>query len=121
MKYPALYAIAGQPCEKEGAKDKVLTKEDADSFNCVQRGHQQMLESYHIVMTQMMFCGLVSGYTIPSAVCGGIWVVGKAIYGWGYAKYGSNGRHAGGIISHLGDLPLWAITLKIAYEMVTGK
>jgi len=100
--YPALYAPLDHKNEKE--------------FNSVQRAHQNTLESYSIVMLQMMACGLV--YPVTSATCGGLWVVGRIIYGYGYATGGPKGRMLGGIISHLGDIPLVIITLKIAYDMI---
>ena len=36
VEYPAMYAVEG----------KEMKKADADVFNCVQRGHQNILENY---------------------------------------------------------------------------
>ena len=36
----------------------------------------------------------------------------------GYSKGGPDGRMAGAIISHLGDIPLVFICLKVAYDLV---
>ena len=101
--YPALYAPAGHKFEEK--------------FNCIQRAHQNTLESYSLVMLQMCLCGLV--YPITSAAFGAVWCVGKVIYGYGYSTGGPSGRQLGGIISHLGDIPLVVTTLKIAYDMIT--
>jgi glutathione S-transferase len=70
IKYPLLYAPAGHKHE--------------EAFNCVQRGHQNMLESYAIVMLQMCVTGLV--YPITASACGLIWSIGRVVYGIGYAR-----------------------------------
>ena len=36
----------------------------------------------------------------------------------GYSKGGPEGRMAGGIISHLGDVPLVFVCLKTAYDLI---
>jgi glutathione S-transferase len=102
VEYPALYAPTGHKFEKE--------------FNSVQRAHQNTLESYGIVMLQMCACGLV--YPITSAAFGAVWVLGRFIYGFGYANFGPKGRMVGGILGHFGDFPLVIMTLKIAYDMI---
>ena len=53
----------------------------------MQRAHQNTLESYSLVMLQMMFAGLK--YPVTSAACGATYVVGRVIYGYG-------GRGTGG-------------------------
>ena len=102
IEYPALYAPPDHKYEKE--------------FNSVQRAHQNTLESYAIVMLQTALCGLV--YPKTSALFGGIWTVGRVIYGYGYAKGGPSGRTFGGFVSHLGDIPLVVMCFKIAYDMI---
>ena len=44
-------------------------------------------------MILMFLNGLFS--PVWSAVFGGIWVTGRLIYGYGYAKYGPNARKFG--------------------------
>lgn len=68
-------------------------------------------------MIFMCVNGLV--YPITSAACGALWVAGKTIYGHMYAASGPDARMAGSIISHLGDLPLFIMSFKIAYDMLT--
>ena len=67
IKYPHLYAPAGHKYEKE--------------FNCAQRAHQNTLETYALVMLMMCVTGLI--YPITAAACGGIWCIGRVIYGFG--------------------------------------
>ena len=42
----------------------------------------------------------------------------RVIYGYGYSKGGPEGRMAGGLISHLGDIPLVFTCLKVAYDLM---
>lgn len=67
--YPKLYA--------EG-----FSKEAKD-FNCVQRGHQQALETY----SQFVFLSLIAGlkYPVVSTVAGIIWIVARFKWAEGYA------------------------------------
>ena len=103
VQYPNLYAPPD------------TNKKDAEAFNCIQRAHQNTLESYSVVMLQMMAAGL--RYPLTSAFCGFMWVLGRVVYGYGYSVGGPKGRMAGGIISHFGDIPLIFTVLKIAYDL----
>lgn len=67
--YPKLYA--------EGFSDS------AKKFNCVQRGHQQALETY----TQFVMLSLVAGIKYPAAATLGglLWIVARFAWAAGYA------------------------------------
>ena len=103
IQFPALYAPPGHKFENE--------------FNSAQRAHQNTLESYSMVMLQMALNGLV--YPVTSAVFGGLWVLGRAIYGAGYASSGPDGRRIGFAIGALGSVPPIIVSLKIAYDLIT--
>merc|ERR1719498_1168664 len=103
VQYPNLYAPAGH--------------KDAEKFNCVQRAHQNTLESWAMVMVTMFAVGLV--YPTAAAVSGFLWVLGRFVYGFGYALGNPSFRMPGGILSHLGDFPLQYMALKIAYNVAT--
>lgn len=103
VKYPALYAPPGHKFENE--------------FNSVQRAHQNTLESYAVVIIQMALNGLV--YPEYSAFFGGLWVIGRIIYGAGYAAFGPSGRVVGFAIGFFGSIPPIFITLKIAYDLIS--
>ena len=92
---------------------------DADKFNCIQRAHQNTLESMTHVMVTMFVVGLFEPMT--AAICGLIWVAGRFIYGIGYALGSPSYRVPGTIISHLGDFPLMYFAAKIAYDVATDK
>merc|ERR1712151_701190 len=102
VEYPNLYAPHGH--------------KDADKFNCVQRAHQNTLESWSMVMVTMFATALV--YPTGSAVSGLFWVLGRFVYGFGYALGNPNFRMPGGILSHVGDFPLMIMAMRIAYSAV---
>ena len=70
VKYPKLYADASDG-------------EAGNKFNCAQRGHQNMLESYPQFLTLLILLGLV--YPITSATLGAIWCVARIGYFRAYA------------------------------------
>jgi glutathione S-transferase len=90
VEYPTLYAESSH--------------KNAKAFNCVQRAHQQTLEWMAPVMCLTASTGLV--FPLAAAVSCGVWTVGKLLYIQGYSSGDPNGRHLGGAIAHLGDLPL---------------
>ena len=83
--YPKLYA--------EG------DSEDAQRFNCVQRGHQNSLE----LAPQAFVCQLLMGLKFPiaAAILGVAWAIGRIIYFNGYASGEPKGRIKGGIVAGL--------------------
>ncbi|EKX43349.1 hypothetical protein GUITHDRAFT_110766 [Guillardia theta CCMP2712] len=105
IKYPALYAPPGHKHEV--------------AFNCIQRAHQNTLETFAFVMIRMLLCGVQ--YPIASAFLGALWVIGRFVYGYGYSTGDPNERFKGGIISFLADMPLTLLTGKLAYDFLTSK
>jgi len=98
--------------------------EDADEkekkrvylYNCAQRAHQNTCESLSLVMLNMLGTGLL--YPITSAIFGGIWVIGRFIYGYLYVNYPEKKKY-GGLIWHLGEFPLGIMAFKVAYDLLT--
>lgn len=103
IEYPTLYAneshIDGKKC-----KDK----SDVEKYNCAQRAHQNTVEN----LSTVQVLGAVNGLLFPrfSAACLAIYAIGRIVYGYGYSSGGPKGRMAGGILSHLGDFPLFICT-----------
>ncbi|CAL6420335.1 unnamed protein product [Bathycoccus prasinos] len=83
VKYPNLYAPEGHKNKKE--------------FDCVQRAHQNTLESAPSVAAQTM---MVVAYVV------------------GYGTGNPANRRHGGMIAHLGDIPLSVMTFVVGYKMV---
>uniref|UniRef100_A0A7S2KV36 Glutathione transferase n=1 Tax=Zooxanthella nutricula TaxID=1333877 RepID=A0A7S2KV36_9DINO len=105
VQYPNLYAPAGH--------------KDADKFNCIQRAHQNTLESWSMVMVTMLAVGLV--YPVYAAAAGMAWVLGRFVYGLGYALGNPMFRSPGALLSHVGDFPLMGMAFKIAYDVLTDQ
>ena len=104
VQYPHLYAPAGHKSAKQ--------------FDCVQRAHQNTLENWASVQILMLVNGLVMPK--PAAFFGLVWVVGRIVYGLGYATGDPSGRRTGGIISHLGDFPLILMTFYSAHQLINA-
>jgi len=83
-------------------------KPNATEFNCVQRGHQNALETYPTFLFFNVFAGLF--HPVPSAVFAGIWAIGRILYMKGYATGKPDNRYSvgGGLhwIGFLGSIGL---------------
>jgi glutathione S-transferase len=114
IQYPKLYADVSDIDEK----GKCKTQKDVEKFNCVQRGHQNTLETLAVVQ----LLGVLNGLAFPrfSATCLGLYAVGRILYGRGYAANGPKGRFTGAILSHLGDLPLMISTFYLGFKLIQG-
>jgi len=86
-------------------------------YNCSQRAHQNTLENLPIV--NMMMLSSATVFPKTAAIFGAIWVVGRFLYIRGYnAGTGPEGRMLGGMVSHLGDMPLLVTTFVAAWTMI---
>jgi len=102
VKYPDLYAPDGHKNKKE--------------FDCVQRAHQNTLEVAPSVASCTMMVGLM--HPITSAALCGIWSLGRVVYVLGYGTGNPANRRTGGLIAHLGDIPLFVMTFVVGYKML---
>eukprot|EP01123_Difflugia_compressa_P010641 TRINITY_DN3942_c0_g1_i1.p1 TRINITY_DN3942_c0_g1~~TRINITY_DN3942_c0_g1_i1.p1 ORF type:complete len:218 (-),score=14.25 TRINITY_DN3942_c0_g1_i1:186-779(-) len=73
----------------------------ANEFNCVQRGHQQTLESVPMFMGMLFIAGKT--YPVLTGICGSIWAATRILFLWDYAKGAKKrgSRSFAGIISIL--------------------
>lgn len=91
VKYPTLYAVAGQEraASDEATKlesaaaqpSAVLSAEDAIKFNSVQRGHQNSIENYPLVLASAI---IAWGFPIPAGFALISWSLGRIPYMLGY-------------------------------------
>jgi len=102
VKYPRLYAPEGE----KGAME----------YNCIQRAHQNFIETWSPVCMLVMVNGLFS--PLSSAALGGIWCIGRFLYVYGYSTGGPDGRLWGAIISYLGNLPLLVLTFYNSFKLI---
>ena len=104
IRYPTLYATAADIDSKGLCKNQ----DDVNSYNGAQRCHQQTLEN----VATLQVCGAVNGLLFPrfAGICLMVYAVGRIFYGNGYSTKGPEGRRFGGMISHIGDIPLMLCT-----------
>jgi glutathione S-transferase len=92
VSYPHLYAVAGQERAKSDEASKlepaaaqsssaVLSAEEAFQFNCVQRGHQNSIENYPLVLASAI---IAWGFPIPAGFALISWALGRIPYMIGY-------------------------------------
>ncbi|KAF9920261.1 hypothetical protein FBU30_009927 [Linnemannia zychae] len=105
---PFLYADANE-C-KEDHKKLI--------FNCYQRIHQNTLEGFSTYLTVLLLGGVQ--YPIAGAALGGVWILGRCFYYYGYSTGHPNSRKLG-VFGHLGWLGLMALTLKLGIDIVRDR
>ncbi|RIA96347.1 hypothetical protein C1645_815528 [Glomus cerebriforme] len=105
--YPYLYAPK-EECDKD--EKKMI-------FNCYQRAHQNTLEVY----PGFLFTLIVSGikYPILASVGGGIWILGRLFYSWGYQS-GDPAKRRRGVFGYFGSLILLGTTAATAFSLLTS-
>lgn len=105
---PQMYANE----EVEDEKQQKLNK----TFNGLQRGHQNAVESY----TMQVALSLIAGtkFPIAAAVANILWCVGRILYQQGYATKGPKGRLRGAI-QYFGVLTVLGLTLWTSVENIT--
>ena len=102
--YPNLYAVAGSNhVHKHGALVKEMSQEDADSYNAVQRAHQNAVES----LPQAIGLMIVGSFGFPAVtgILGLLWIIGRIVYAAGYAIR-PKARILGGVIA---GISLWSL------------
>jgi len=99
--YPALYA--------EGKDD------DSKAFNCVQRGHQNSLESYATFLALLLVAGIK--FPITAAISGAVYSLGKIAYFNGYAS-GDPAKRLQGAFSYFGLFTLIGCAVRFALGLI---
>eukprot|EP00227_Mantoniella_beaufortii_P019642 CAMPEP_0197590660 /NCGR_PEP_ID=MMETSP1326-20131121/11823_1 /TAXON_ID=1155430 /ORGANISM="Genus nov. species nov., Strain RCC2288" /LENGTH=142 /DNA_ID=CAMNT_0043155837 /DNA_START=47 /DNA_END=475 /DNA_ORIENTATION=+ len=104
VQYPNLYAPESHKKKKE--------------FDCAQRAHQNTLEAFPAVAVSVVINALA--YPRASAILGGIWALGRVLYIRGYSSGDPDKRMTGGMVSHLGDLPLMIMLFFTGYKLTNA-
>merc|ERR1712060_245546 len=102
--YPNCYAPTGHKHEK--------------AFNCAQRGHQNMFETWGPFCVNMLITGLM--FPKASAGLGAAYAFGSAMYAKDYATGEPNNRMKGGAIKNLANLALLGMTIYAGVKMITS-
>ncbi|KAF9995855.1 hypothetical protein BGZ79_010414, partial [Entomortierella chlamydospora] len=86
-------------------------------FNCYQRVHQNTLEGFSGYMFSLLLGGM--SYPIPAAALGGVWIIGRLFYFYGYTTGTPSYRHLGAF-GHIGEIGLLGLTGKFAYDVIVS-
>jgi glutathione S-transferase len=117
VEYPNMYAsIVTLPDGKVVTNAKDVAS--ANTFNCIQRGHQNALESAFAMMTLTV----VSGLAYPKTAALGLvlWSTGAYIYSVQYARGDPAKRNNGvALIKYVGLLTLLVSNLAMSYQLYT--
>lgn len=84
-------------------------------FNCIQRAHQNTLESYPMFLVLMIFGGIL--YPKLSAFCGLIWIAARVSYAFGYYT-GDPEQRKWGAFGYIGLLILLVINIIFALTLL---
>ncbi|PVU96018.1 hypothetical protein BB559_002524 [Furculomyces boomerangus] len=79
-----------------------LSDKDWKDFNNIMRTHQNYVEQLPIAISAALIGGLY--YPKLSAILGGIYILGRAFYSFGYKRFGPSGRMVGAITLDVGLL-----------------
>ena len=127
--YPSLYAVPGTPRAYGGpakeakpvdplttpALSELCTAEDAYKFNSVQRGHQNSLENFPIIIGLT----LVSwGFPIPAGFALLSWALGRVFYFNGYShSVEARNQPIAALLTYPALLTRWGLALTTAVHL----
>ena len=128
IKYPQLYAVPGTPRaygpaaetkSLSGASAESLSEncsaEDAYAYNSVQRGHQNSVENYPVIVA----LSLVGwGFPVPAGFALLSWSLGRIAYFNGYSKsVESRNQLPAALLTYPALLTLWGLALATAVHL----
>jgi glutathione S-transferase len=129
IKYPQMYAVPGTPRNYGPNETKALadassntqplselcSAEDAYAYNSVQRGHQNSIENYPLIIGLT----LVSwGFPIPSGFALLSWSLGRIFYFEGYkANVEKRNQLPAALLTYPALLTLWGLALTTAVHL----
>lgn len=108
IKYPHMYAD----------KDNCSDEKARNTFNCVQRAHQNSLENYPAFLAMLALGG--AKYPITAAVGGTVYLLGRIAYFQGYST-GKPDARMRGAFNYIGSLTLLGSVIKFAYDLLASK
>ncbi|KAL3697344.1 hypothetical protein R1sor_011420 [Riccia sorocarpa] len=106
VSYPTMYAVESE-------------NKEAKRFNCVQRGHQNFLETLPLFLAVLILGGLK--HPKLAAVLGVVYLVGRYLYFKGYSTGVPENRLKSGIIFHPPVFALIGCTISLAVSLLTAR
>mmetsp|Transcript_12757 Transcript_12757/g.24750 ORF Transcript_12757/g.24750 Transcript_12757/m.24750 type:complete len:185 (-) Transcript_12757:177-731(-) len=89
------------------------TSDEATQFNCVQRGHQNALETYPSFVALSLIGGL--RHPVVTSLCGLLWSASRIKWAEGYAK-GSDKRYS----DHFLGVHIWTALVGVIFTSVSA-
>eukprot|EP00200_Dunaliella_tertiolecta_P005493 CAMPEP_0202342658 /NCGR_PEP_ID=MMETSP1126-20121109/3133_1 /ASSEMBLY_ACC=CAM_ASM_000457 /TAXON_ID=3047 /ORGANISM="Dunaliella tertiolecta, Strain CCMP1320" /LENGTH=147 /DNA_ID=CAMNT_0048933655 /DNA_START=56 /DNA_END=499 /DNA_ORIENTATION=+ len=108
VKYPAMYATEADTKDEKAR----------NTFNCVQRAHQNCLENLPTFLSLLGAAGIK--YPVVAASAGAVYLFGKVLYFRGYST-GVPSKRMQGWPAYFGLLTLAGCTCSLAYSLIMGK
>ena len=96
-----------------------MTKKDADHFNCVQRGHQNILENIPQFMIVLTVSSVFQDRAMYAAVLAFIRLGGFLAYRSGYSS-GDPAKRMNGAFGYIGLLGGLGISFETIYRQISG-
>ncbi|PAA70165.1 hypothetical protein BOX15_Mlig020109g3 [Macrostomum lignano] len=112
------YYLAGrvmQARKKFGVEYPDMYSKDSKEFNCVQRSHQNYLESMPFFYFMLVFGGLQAPRC--SAACAAIYLAGRVVYAQGYST-GDPKKRMRGAFGYIGLFTLLLNTVILGGRMI---
>ncbi|XP_011683175.1 microsomal glutathione S-transferase 3 isoform X2 [Strongylocentrotus purpuratus] len=105
----------GRARKKYGVEYPTMYSDTIPAFNCVQRAHQNTLENYPQFLMLLFFSGLERPRA--AAGLGGLWVLSRITYAFGYYSGDPNKRRRGAF-GYIGTMGLMSLTVRSAFRML---
>jgi len=105
----------GQARKKYKVEYPDMYSKDDQTFNCIQRAHQNTLENFPPFLFFLTMGGL--SHPLVAAVSGWIWIAGRVVYALGYYT-GDPKKRVNGAFSYIGLLTLLGCTIHSAIQMI---
>ncbi|KAF0044582.1 hypothetical protein F2P81_003740 [Scophthalmus maximus] len=85
------------------------------TFNCIQRAHQNTLEVYTQWLVFQTIAALV--YPLSASVLGAIWVTSRLSYAWGYYT-GDPSKRMKGAYGYIGYFGVIFLSISVALQLL---
>uniref|UniRef100_A0A023GEX0 Glutathione S-transferase 3, mitochondrial n=1 Tax=Amblyomma triste TaxID=251400 RepID=A0A023GEX0_AMBTT len=105
----------GRARKQYGVKYPAMYSDNNIVFNCIQRSHQNFLESY----PQFLMTLFLGGFEFPkvAAIAGVVFLAGRVVYALGYSTGDPAKRMRGGF-QYFGVLTLMGLSVRLGLRML---
>uniref|UniRef100_A0A8D3ACM5 Glutathione S-transferase 3, mitochondrial n=1 Tax=Scophthalmus maximus TaxID=52904 RepID=A0A8D3ACM5_SCOMX len=109
------WVMLGYLAVKVGAARKKYDVKAEQTFNCIQRAHQNTLEVYTQWLVFQTIAALV--YPLSASVLGAIWVTSRLSYAWGYYT-GDPSKRMKGAYGYIGYFGVIFLSISVALQLL---